>query len=226
MKLLLAPWGRGMGHITRCLAVAVEAAQYDDPKQVSIVAEDRWATLIERIGCMQEFFPPELTSIAPWDEWDNIHHVRQSLAADLCLLESIKPDIVVHDTRLTMPIACALTGIFCAMIGQYDVFPGFIYPGEVMPLPLWVKTLTTFNIILSDYNLPLLKDDLRELLVRNPVIIPSIPEFDPLPEKTEWPEAWYTGPLLWSEGTYQHIPVLGTPPHHIRLWSSTDSTGS
>lgn len=206
MKLLLIPWGRGMGHLTRCLAVAAEAVRHDEA-QVSIVAEDRWAKLIEQVGCKREKFPQELISLSPWNQWEKAQYVRQSLAADLHILETVKPDVVLHDVRWSMLIACELANITCVTLVQYNMYPGFLFPEEGRPT-FWDDKLPAFNEVLSENGLEPLNSDLRELFFRYPVLIPSIPEFDALPIEAQGTQMWYTGPLLFNSNTDQSVSIL------------------
>lgn len=200
MKLLLVPWGRGMGHITHCLAISKEVIKNDKNGVIYIVADSRWETLIKNFGAYLEVFPSELTSMHPWKEWDNIEHVRRSLAADLYLLKKVKPDIVIHDQRLTMPIACAMVGIPCIMLAQCQQSPDFLYTPDGGSWAFWKETSATFNVVLHENGLPLIEQDVRELIFRYPVIIPSIPEFDPIADKWRGKPIWYTGPLLLAIG--------------------------
>lgn len=193
MKVLLVPWGRGMGHITRCLAIATQATYGQD--QVTVVAEEKWDSFIKQVGCVRVSYPQELLSVGLWNQWDNVDHVRRSLAADLHILEKVRPDAVLHDQRPTMPIACELVGIPCAGLAQRGDLPDFFYEGSADSQAFWDTWSPSFNTVLSESGLPPFKGNWRDLLFRNPVLIPSIPAFDPFPEEIMGPQVWYTGPL-------------------------------
>ncbi len=215
MNLLLVPWGRNLGHLTRCLAIAKEAARQTELK-VNVVLPQRWREAVESIGCTIWSYPGDLTELPAWQGWDTPAHMRRSLEADMHLLKQVQPDIVVHDNRPTMLIACQMLGIPCVLIAQCQQYPGFLFPGEDEEETIWYKTAENVNILLKECGLEPVEQDLRELLFRHPIIIPSIPEFDIIPD-TRLAEGiatqlWYTGPLLWHEGTLTHLPVFDRNP--------------
>ncbi len=211
MKLLVVPWGRNLGHVMRCLSVVTEAAKQRDI-QVTITLPQRWRETTERLGASLQSYPEELTTQPAWENWQSLAHLRRSVQADLKLLEQVQPDVVLHDIRPTMLIACQLQGIPCALTGKCHQYPGFVFPGEKLAEPLWRNTTELTNQLLSEYSLPPVEEDLRELLYRHPVFIPSVPEFDPVsPGRVKEGIAallWYTGPLLWSEGIHTDLPLF------------------
>lgn len=210
MKLLFVPWGRGMGHMTRCLAIAAQASRSQD--QAVIVAEERWDSLAKQAGCTRLSYPQELVSVGIWKEWENVDHVRRSLSADLRILEQVKPDIVVHDQRPTMPMACELAGIPYAALAQRTDLPDFFYEGLASFQTFWNNCKPAFNTVLSENGLPLLQNNWRDLNFRNPILIPSIPAFDPLPAATMGPEVWYTGPLHLNRDDVVLVPDFESRP--------------
>lgn len=215
MNLLLVPWGRNLGHLTRCLAIAKEAATHTD-LQVNVVLPQRWRAVVERIGCTIWSYPEDLTSRPAWQGWEESAHLRSSLEADIHLLKQVQPDIVVHDIRPTMLIACQLLGIPCVLIAQCQQYPGFLFPGEDEEETIWYKTAESAKILLKELHLETVEKDLRELLFRHPVIIPSIPEFDCIPDSRLAEgiaaQLWYTGPLLFRDGFQTHLPVFDRNP--------------
>jgi UDP:flavonoid glycosyltransferase YjiC (YdhE family) len=200
MRFLLIPWGRGMGHITRCLAIARAIVQRKSSNQVTIVAEQGWEEMIKQIGCRHLSFPAELLSSGPWEHWDELFHVHNSLEADLHLFETVKPDVVLHDVRPSIPVACELTRIPCVTVTQADMSPDFHFLGETKN-PFWANRLPPFQKILALYGLQPVQHDVRELFFRHQVVIPGIPEFDPLPLENRGNQVQYAGPLLFSAGS-------------------------
>lgn len=211
MKLLIVPWGRNLGHVMRCLSIVAEAAKRKEI-DVTIALPERWRATVERLGASIQSYPETLTARPAWENWQSLDHLRSSLRADLNLLEQVRPDVVLHDIRPTLLLACMLQGIPCALTGKCHQYPGFLFPGEKLAEPVWRNTTELTNQLLSECGLPLVKEDLRELLYRNPVFIPSVPEFDPVsPDRVEEGIAarlWYTGPLLWSEGVHTDLPLF------------------
>lgn len=207
MKLLLVSWGRGLGHVTRCLAIAAATHSYHGEIQVYMMTDSRCLTLAEQLGCTVLFFPENMESMNPWDNWHNKDYVKQSLEADLQMLETVKPDVVLHDLRPTIPLACELANIPCVMIAQREMYPNFFYPGGIPTYSQWDRMLPAFQEVLAQYKLQLPEKDLREVFCRHSIIIPSIPEFDPWPMEMTT-QAWHTGPLLLSTGNTSCVPAL------------------
>lgn len=206
MKLLLVPWGRGMGHLIPCLAVGMEAAKHGN--QAYVVAEDKYANLIKQSSCTIVSYPSELTSEGIWEKWDQADHVQRFLSADLQLLKTIKPNVVLHDSRPTVQIACEIAGVPCAMLAQSRLCPEFLFPGALEPDPVWRKTAPAINMLLRKYGLQPLIKDTRELFLRNPFLMRSIPEFDPWYGDLTGAQVWYTGPLLVHDIGTSAIPKL------------------
>ena len=214
MKILLVPWGRGMGHITRCLAIGTHGANSNNQDQVYIVAEAQWDTLIKQVGCVRVSYPQELTSAGPWENWENVDYMRKSLSADFTMLEKVQPDVVLHDRRPTMPIACELARIPCVLLAQCGDRPNFVYSDKVDSQPFWKEKSPAFNAVLYEHGLRPLNGDWRDLLFRNPVFVPSIPEFDPFPKEMVDTQVWYTGPLLLS---IEHPSLLPEPERRVGI---------
>lgn len=201
MKLLLMPWGRGLGHLTRILSIAYEAGQQENTN-VTVVAQNEWSSLVEQTGARRVEYSDELTSGGPWDNWNDYSYVKKSLKADLRLLEMVNPDVVVHDVHFTMLLACELKGIPCITLVQYNMYPGFLFPGEGSDF--WDSKLPAFKQVLKEYGLPTVTD-IRELFFRSPVIIPSFPEFDVLPSKWLSKQVWYAGPLFYTNNLLPYV---------------------
>ena len=106
MKLLIVPWGRNLGHIMRCLSVVAEAAKQSD-MQAMIALPQRWRETVERLEVRLLSYPEELTAMPAWENWQQLAHLHRSLQADLDLLQRAQPDVVLHDIRPTMLIACS-----------------------------------------------------------------------------------------------------------------------
>jgi UDP:flavonoid glycosyltransferase YjiC (YdhE family) len=175
-----------MGHITRCLAIAGEVLRRDSSAQVTVATEAKWASLIRRVDPQIVLIPQEDHA---WHEWDDVDLVRYLLQEEVALLERVQPDIVVHDNRPTVPMACELLGIPNALIAQHHH-----QPGATVDDPFW--TFPSYIQVLKENGIPPFKQDLRELYLRHMILIPSFPELDP------WLDRWmndcvhYVGPLI------------------------------
>lgn len=213
MNILLVTWGKGYGHITRCLPIARAAAAAGH--RVVIGTEQRLVprvseanneasseagteTRIETIARANVSGVGSLGGLGPhWQGWDRPEQVAAAIEEDIALLQQAGADVVLSDTRLTMPAAARLLGIPCVTIAQGTQLPGFIYPGRDRPSSLWISTVAAFNEVLAARGLPRLEHDLREIFLWGDIIVPSIPAFDPIADDPRLARVVHTGPLLW-----------------------------
>lgn len=201
MKILFVPWGRGMGHITRCLAIAAESTRRKGGDKVYVLAEEQLDTFVGSRGCTRVSYPQELMSPGPWEGWGNIDRIRNSLRADLHILDEVQPDIVVHDRHPTLPIACELTGTPCTWLAQHCDIPGFFFStGNLQSF--WACHTDSCDQVMRENGLQPTGGDWRNLFFRSPALIPSIPEFEQFPEEMPGKQASYVGPLILDANDY------------------------
>ena len=194
--MMVVAWGGGYGHATRCLAIA-DVFGREGWKVTVVGAAELGAFLRKAEQLNVVVYPDVLCCGGPWSCWGEVDYVAESLLSDIALLRSISPDVVIHDLRPTMPVACEKLGVpHIAVVQSVDV-PGFRYPWAASVPDLWVKCLPAFTKVLDEHKVRAPVRELRELFVRGPCIVPSFPELDPIPDDIK---STYIGALNCSCG--------------------------
>lgn len=198
--ILLAAWGHNNGHITHCVALGhaarrqgwkVVIAHHEDPMHLQLVKDAK---------CESAIYPAELLAVDDmWSCWHDGSYIQASVEADLHIMEKANPDVVVHDLRLSLPIAAHAAKIPHAAIAHQVQLPGFSYPALGMS-SLWMNGIEAFNSVLMSYKQQSIDRDLRELIGRGRVLIPSVPDFDPIPTPDHIASVIYIGPLSAAFG--------------------------
>lgn len=216
-----------LAHVVRpvVLARALDPARYD----ITLACDDRYLGLfgklpfawrpIETIPTVR--FLDNLARGRPVYDADTL---RAYVRADLTLIESVQPDLVVGDFRLSLAVSTRVANVrYCTITNAYWA------PYSRLPFPLPEHPMTrVFGVGLSqilfnlarplafalhcrplnrvrrEYGLPSLGNDLREVYSHaDQTLYADIPEFvptDPLPPHHGW-----LGPILWS-------PEVDLPP--------------
>ena len=211
MNILLVPWGRGMGHLTRCLSVAHCIIKNHTKAKITIITEEKWDYLIINQGFFRKSFPDSLTSVGPWDNWEDYNHTEKSFLADISIIDEVNPDLVIIDDRWITVLACEMRNVKCISILQYNMYPGFVYPG-FDKYDFWDSKLKTTNELIKNYSLGQMVEDVRDLFKRHTMFIPSIPEFEGIDPK--WDKSiTYVGPLLYQINKESHLklPICNMP---------------
>ncbi|TCC28115.1 glycosyltransferase [Kribbella speibonae] len=110
----------------------------------------------------------------------------------MALIARAGADVVVHDNRPSAVIAASALSVPAVSICQQVHLIGFAYDGASRT---WSLAVEPFNRVLSSHDLPEIGRDLRELYSRGLIIVPSIPEFDPVPDCQTAENVEYVGPL-------------------------------
>ncbi|TCC04260.1 glycosyltransferase [Kribbella soli] len=100
--------------------------------------------------------------------------------------------MVVHDNRPSVVVAANAASVPAVSICQQVHLVGFAYDGASRT---WSLAVEPFNRVLSAHDLPEIGGDLRELYARGLIIVPSIPEFDPVPGCQPVENVKHVGPL-------------------------------
>ncbi|MEV0647524.1 nucleotide disphospho-sugar-binding domain-containing protein [Phytomonospora sp. NPDC050363] len=194
-KILVLPWGNGMGHIARCMVLATALARRGAHVTVAAEPARRHAELILDGDCTAIRYPePALTS-RPWGHWDDPAFVTAAIESDLALIRDSGADAVVHDGRLSSPVAAEALGVPSFGIGQYVHFPGQTFAGRSKPPPLWTRAAPPLNAWLKGAGLAQIGDDAREVYLKGKLLIASVPEVDPRPDTFNDETTAYIGPL-------------------------------
>ena len=150
--------------------------------------------LIGRYGHPFIAIPGNLVPADPWTCWLETGFLEESVAWDRRLIASIEPDVVIHDARISTMIAAAESGTSYVSICQQNALAGFEYPG-LGTQAVWTEPIGVVNAQLRKSKLPLLEKDVRDLFLRGRILVPSIPEIDPIPEKLAGYDIVHVGPL-------------------------------
>jgi UDP:flavonoid glycosyltransferase YjiC (YdhE family) len=219
-RILFLAEGATMAHFVRPLALAdaIDTSQYEvhfyAPLRYHGYLKDRPFVIGELRTMAGEQFLANTGRGAPAFPADVIRgYVKQ----DRELIGSIRPDLVIGDMRLSLPIAARLEGALCAvMINAYwspyakhrsilpslpltRVIPPFLL-GPVYKLaePLaYAVHVGEMNRVRKEFGLPALPPDLRAMYTEGSyVLYPDVPEFVPtsnLPENHR-----YVGTCPWA----------------------------
>lgn len=148
--------------------------------------------LVREANCEPVVYPASLIPRQLWQCWRDHDHVRDAVEADSALIARVGADVVVHDNRPSAMVAATAARVPAVSICQQVHLVGFTYDGASRT---WSLAVEPFNRVLSSLDLPEITEDLRELYARGLIVIPSIPEFDPIPDLDTVGNVSYVGPL-------------------------------
>ncbi|MGW1171858.1 glycosyltransferase [Streptomyces sp. NPDC002550] len=205
--LLLLPWGGGNGHFTHCAAVGKAAGDRGWRVVVALTDNPVHRSLACSLGFEAIRYPRGLDTKNSWECWLDEHYFEAAVDADVDMIQQVGASLVVHDIRLSTPVAALVCDKEPVVIAHSPVLEGFDYPGLPTP-PLWRGAVRSANRTIGKLGQPLIAEDVRELLSRGPVLIPSVPEFDEVPEAFSG-SAVYVGPLSLSKGTREADTAAG-----------------
>lgn len=193
-RLLLASWGRGNGHITRLLQIgkAFQRANWD-----VVVLTHNDAIHVDKIRSadMRAVTYPQWADDAdPWASWHLPDFLRRSVEWDLDILGKLQPDRVIHDSRISLTVACPMAGVPLVSVCQDNQLPGFMYGNQPIA-PIWTQPVRAVNAFLREQSLPEIDRDIRELYLRGRIAIPSSPDFDPIDGYEAGADVVHTGVL-------------------------------
>ncbi|MDI6723634.1 MAG: UDP-N-acetylglucosamine--N-acetylmuramyl-(pentapeptide) pyrophosphoryl-undecaprenol N-acetylglucosamine transferase [Methanobacterium sp.] len=189
MKVLMMPCGIGMGHVSRCIALANKLKE--NGVEVAFASYGSgYETLVEA-GVYKTVKLPDIKFYGNGGELDIKHTAKKSIDAPFILLKSIyheskiikkfKPDVVVADSHYSVPITCKVLGIPCIMItNELTLNFSELYPDE--------KTIEYLENGLKRFI-----TDVSGLC--NAILIPDIKDSIEIPLKLE-DIALFTGPIL------------------------------
>lgn len=223
MHIVFAPsdLGGGMGHLSRCLALADSAVKrghtvsfiLEKPDFIHRVrAEYRVEAVNQQAGEGKDyrlsekirgllFKPPAFIRISGLSYQvlrDGLHSadiVRSKIKRYVELLDDLQPDLAVGDTNLIIGSAAKLTGVPCVQLvrkGFHPQDPRLIW-WEDTGLPIEAPPVVPMlNEALDTFSLPQIETS-EQLLTGNMYLIPSLPELEPV---NELDKTFYIGPLI------------------------------
>jgi UDP:flavonoid glycosyltransferase YjiC (YdhE family) len=158
-----------------------------------------------RPGVAYLFFS-DLNFQAVRDGFDAVEAVRREVEWELDLVERFRPDVLVGDAWLLTHIVGRLAGLPVAQIIRSAAHPA-------CPQLVWWRALPSairspdiapvFSPALLQWGLPSIRRA-EDLLDGDLLIIPSIPELDPVPADAE--RTHYVGPLVRSCTADKNLP--------------------
>lgn len=193
-RVILFSWGNGTGHITRLVDMADRARAEHWDVTIATRSHPLHLDLIGKYGHPLISYPGDLVPANPWACWADSGFLEKSVDWDRDLIGSIKPDLVIHDNRVPTMIAAAESQTKYASICQQNQLPGFDYP-RLGTEATWTAPVPAVNARLAKSKLRLVAGDIRSLYKRGRILLPSIPEIDPIPEELAANDIVHIGPL-------------------------------
>ena len=149
---------------------------------------------------------------------------------ELRLYEALKPDLVLHDTRPTIPISARVAGIPCVSVTNayltwygttsWRIFPPLLNP-FLEPIRRYLA-IRPHNRIRRKYGLPRTRP--REMMYDGDLILlADIPEYAPtknLPDNYK-----YIGPLAWEPDSPMPPHLEGVNSNSPMIYFTLGSTG-
>lgn len=193
-RAIFISWGNSSGHITRVVDLADRARAEGWEVTIATRSHPLHLDLLGKYGLPFVRFPDDLVPVDPWTCWADGGFLEESIDWDHGLIDAVKPDLVIHDNRVSAMIAAAESGTSNAVICQQTHLPGFEYLG-LGTETIWTEPIAVVNARLQRSNLPPLDTDVRDLYLRGRVLLPSIPEIDPIPDALADRDIVHIGPL-------------------------------
>ena len=212
--------GGGFGHIGRCLALAEEMnrrgwrtafvleGQHVDrveaanqlvlrPRRPLIAIVGRFAGWLSRGSSRPAAYTlfSDMNFQIVRDGFHSPRVVRQRVEAELALVRRFKPDVLVGDTWPLTSLVGRLAGLPVVQIVKSVAHPAAPRLVWWQPLPAGLVSpdvRPVFNPVLSDWGLVPI-ERAEDLLTGDLLLVPSIPELDPLPDGV--PHTRYVGAL-------------------------------
>lgn len=132
MKVLLIPCGIGMGHTSRCVAIAQKLEEQGH--EVLFASYGSGYQMLDEYSDFRVIKLPTIKFYGSAGELNLKHTARKSIDAPYIFLKSIyhesriikefNPDVVVSDSHYSVPITCKVLGVPCVLVSN-DLTPDF-----------------------------------------------------------------------------------------------------
>jgi len=196
-------WGRGLGPLTDCLAIANELRR---TCEIAFVCKDEFADFVRQAEYTQYpiVSPPaprevdsEFYSDFPYFQGlGDEQLVRQMIAQEKEAILDFRPKAVFSWLQFTTPIVASQLGVPLASKANLPEHPKFVPPVFAVPLQP-SKVTPIFNKLLIEYSLPVVHSIWELSFLRSDLkLAPTVPEFEPHLE--EIPNLYYVGHLVYS----------------------------
>jgi len=204
-RILFIPmsWGRGLGPLTDCLAIAEELNR---TCEVAFVCKEAFISPVRQAG--YSWYP----IMSPPDRKEVDHEfyvdfpyfqglgdellIRHMIAQEIEAMSDFRPDAVFAWLQFTTSITARCLGVPLASKANWPDHPRFVPPSFAVPLqPSRVTPI--FNRLLTEYNLPTMNNVWELSFLRSDLkVAPTIPEFEPDLEGIS--NLHYVGHLVYS----------------------------
>lgn len=189
MKVLIMPCGIGMGHVSRCIALAEKLKEKG--AEVVFASYGSGYEMLVKSGNYETVKLPDIKFYGNGGELDIKYTAKKSIDAPFIFLKSIyyeskiikkfKPDVIVADSHYSVPITCKVLGIPCIMVTNE-------------------LTLDFAELYPDDKTMEYLENGLKRFITDvsnqcNAILIPDIEDSIEVPSKLK-EIVTFTGPLL------------------------------
>ena len=189
MKVLIIPCGIGMGHASRCTAIAEKLMEKG--VEVLFASYGSGYEMLKEYKKYETVKLPDLKFYGGEGELDIKDTAKKSIDTPFIFLKSIyseskvikdfKPDVIVADSHYSVPITAKVLGVPCVLVANELTFNfSDIYPQD--------KTVEYLENGLERF----IKDVSR---LCRAIIVPDVPESIKIPAKIE-DKVFHAGPLL------------------------------
>lgn len=187
-RVLVCPWGRGLGHLSPAAAL------------VRSLGSDAAVLLQPGEAVHPAFAVAQLETPAlaheGWNAFADARTFAELVSHDRLLLERAGAEHVLVDGRLSMVVAAEAQGVRCTSIVRESYAPGHVFDGE--DDDFWSRMHAPAAAVMSSLGLePLDSSDVRELFARHPALCPSYRWFEALDEEVFRDGVTFTGPLAY-----------------------------